>query len=140
MVVPNLKVDVSNYLTEILLTKKKRKMPPVAFWTKEYKVGYEKLTEEYVLELTQIKKLLKVFSPIVLVNFFKTQKYMTLRFLKLDEQQRLIYDLFKEQVKYLATLDIPKTELEKVDNKLEYIERKVVASNAAKNNRINKGL
>lgn len=115
-------------------------MPPVAFWTKEFKDGYEQLVNEYVLELTQVKKLLKVFSPVVLVEYFKTQKYMTLRFLKLDEQKALIYDLFKEQIKYLATLSIPKQELEKVHDKPEYIQRKVIATEAAKNSRINKGL
>ena len=134
--VPNLMVDVSNYLTEILLSKKKRKMPPVAFWTKEYKGQYDALVREYILELTQIKKLLKVFSPCVLVEYFRGKEYKTVRFLKLEEQKALVYDLFKAQLNYLSSLSISKKELEKVDDKLEYIEKKV----AAKSTRIGKGL
>ena len=142
LLVPNLNVDIANYLTEILLVRSKKDLPKgIEFWRKEFATQYKDAAERYICELTQIKKLLKVFSPIVVVDYFKaTPKLWTVRFLKKEESKDLIYNLFVNQYKYIQSLkDLKKTELEFVDDKLIVIEQAEVKSFKRKN-KISKGL
>lgn len=141
MIVPGLKVDASNYITEIFILRqakaRKANVPPIPFWQKQYSEGYEKLTESYVYELTQVKKMLKVFCPEVLVRYFQGSKWPSLRYLTKENLAIVVTDLFKAQIKYIGTIEeIKKSDLERQVNKVEYIE--IVRAKA--NNAIGKGL
>ena len=139
LLVPNLKVSVANYITEFIISvkHKNKSLPKVEYWQKKYEESFKELQTEYIAELTQVKKLLKVFSPDVLIKYFKSNKMWTLRYLKKEQSKELIYNLFIAQYQYIQDLkDIKKSELEIVDNKIEYIEQSLKKSN----NAISKGL
>jgi hypothetical protein len=124
----DLDIDVSNYITEIIISRYwefKNKIPPVPFWQKEYKDNYKKLTDSYVYELTQVKKLLKVFSPAVVLYYIKNNNITTLRYAKLEDTKEIIFGLFKNQLIFINQIkEISKNELEKENDKIEYIENK----------------
>lgn len=141
IIVPELEVDVANYITEIILKRKFKykpdKLPKVEFWRKQYKDEFKDISNLYIAELTMVKKLLKVFSPDVVLNTFKENNLFTLRFLTKEESASLIFGLFKSQIEYLDTLsNLKKTELEMVDDKIMFIEQKT----QMKKNAIAKGL
>jgi hypothetical protein len=127
--VPELDVDISNYLTEILISRnwkyKGNKVPPLAFWTKEHKDNYKELVTDYVYELTQVKKILKVFSPGVVLSYLKNNEISSLRYIKKEDFKDMLFGLFKDQLSFLNTLEeISKTEIENEQDKIEYIARK----------------
>lgn len=136
---PNLKVDIANYITEIIIDKlllnKKVERPNFAFWKKEYNDKLPELTETYVYELTQVKKLLKVFCGKVLIDKFKDGTIHTLRYMTKEDSKDLIFELFKNQITYISSLDISKKELERVVDKVNYIE-----SRPTGNKKLAKGL
>lgn len=116
--VPNLKVDVANYITEIILSRQGQ-LPGVPFWTKDHKDKYKDLCTKYVAELTQVKKLLKVFSPTVVAKYVKENKVWSLRMVKKERVPYIIFDLFSAQLAYINTLDnIDKAKLELLDDKV----------------------
>lgn len=141
LIVPNLNVDIANYLCEIVLTRKFKykpdRLPKVEFWRSQYKNDFKELQNLYIAELTQIKKLLKVFSSEVILKFFKENDYYTIRFLTKDQSKELIFGLFIKQYEFIQSLkDIKKTEIELVPDKVQYIEQ----ARTKKSNLISKGL
>lgn len=131
LAVPTIFVDVSNFLTEILVERKRGALPNVEFWQKQYADTYKDLTDLYIMELTQVKKLLKVFSPVVLVEYIQKSKLSTLRYLTKEQAKDVIYDLFAKQVKYIQSIkEIKKTEIEFIDDKLEFVQTKLRNNNA----------
>lgn len=138
--VPGLKVDVPNYITEIILSRQAR-LPGVAFWTKDNKDNYKELCVKYVAELTQVKKLLKVFSPTVVAKYVKDNQVWSLRYVKKERLPYIILDLFKAQIEYIASLEnIDRAKLEQLDDKVGSIEMTVTAQLPQTRNKAAKGL
>lgn len=112
LIVPNLVIDLGNYLTEILIInqckKFKKQVPSVPFWKKEYS-GLNKdlffISKNYGLELSAIKDYLLIFAPSVLIAEFHNSNLHTVRFLKKEERKELLYKLFNRQVKYIRSLE-----------------------------------
>lgn len=126
---PDIMVDVSNFITETIIVSylqfKKKPMPNSPFWRKEISDNDPWLTElrnKYSLELTAVKDLLVVFSPMVVSACLKRRKLGTLKFLKADVKQQIVSELFKDQVKYVRSLEgINKKILEQTDDKLPFL-------------------
>lgn len=76
--------------------------PMCPFWRKESQTTPElkKLAEQFRLELTYVKNLLKVFRPVVLIKYIKDRGIITIRYLTLDKQKAMVYNLYLEQVEY----------------------------------------
>lgn len=109
--VTGLKIKTSAYITElIILNEIEWKMkkgilaskPMCPFWRKESQTTPElkKLAEQFKLELTYVKNLLKVFRPVVLIKYIKDRGIITIRYLTLDKQKAMVYNLYLEQVEY----------------------------------------
>lgn len=109
--VTGLKIKTSAYITElIILNEIEWKMkkgilaskPMCPFWRKESQTTPElkKLAEQFRLELTYVKNLLKVFRPVVLIKYIKDRGIITIRYLTLDKQKAMVYNLYLEQVEY----------------------------------------
>lgn len=140
LIVPDLSVDIANYLTEIIVTNNaarfKKNLPKYEYWRKEYKDSHKEITNQYIAELTQIKKLLKVFSAPVLIKYFKESKIISFRFVKKEQMPLIIFDLFKAQIEYISSIKISNSDLQEATNKVEYIE----AKSMPQRNLLSKGL
>jgi hypothetical protein len=107
---PSEQVDAANYITELLMQKyakaKKIGVPNYPFWRKEYQERnnsevIQDLADRYGKEIISVTRLLKVFSPVVLVDYITTSWPYTLFYLKKVQQQEVIFELYKKQVKRL---------------------------------------
>lgn len=141
LIVPTLRVNVANYITEIVFTRRalktKKIVPKVEFWRKEYRGDFKDLTNDYIAELTQVKKLLKIFAPQVLIDELKENDWFSFRYLTKEQSKDLIFQLFVRHIKYLDQLkNIKKTELEVLDDKIQYIDQASIKTN----NKLSKGL
>ncbi len=130
LIVPGLMVDTPNYITEIIIKRryeKRRKAPPkFAYWRAEYGDDTKEERNEYIAELTQIKKLLNVFSPAVVISYItNTPSIWSYRYLKKEQLNEVITNLFKLQLQYITELRIKKSEIQVVADKQEYIQNKI---------------
>lgn len=125
LIVPDLEVDLGNYLTELLIInqckKFKKPIPTTPFWKKEY-AGLHKdllfISKNYGLELSAIKDYLLIFAPSVLIAGFQKKNLHTIRFLKKEERKELMYELCLQQVKYIRSLENFDTQrFEAINNK-----------------------
>jgi hypothetical protein len=109
--VSGLTVKTSAYITELIIINKinweiskgiKASKPICPFWRKAHQTTPElqKLAETFKLELTYIKNLLHVFSPKVIAEYVKKRGIITIRFLPIEKQKSLIYNLYLEQVEW----------------------------------------
>lgn len=143
VIIPNKKVDIVNYITEIIFqrryTKLRRSIPKVEFWRKEFAESdlYREMAKDYVAELTQVRKILKVFSPEVVLTYVKNNDLWSLRYITKDKLPGVICDLFVAQIKYLQDLGIKAAEIERLTNKVEYVEGQAARK---RNNIIAKGV
>lgn len=106
--VTGLTVDITNYLTEILiknwLVRWNKPIPQSPFWRKEItdkSPNLKDLGKRYTIEVSEIKNLLKVFNEVALIDFFKTYKPTTIKYLKLPERHKFTYELYAHQLKLL---------------------------------------
>jgi hypothetical protein len=72
------------------------------------------LSEEYGLEISYVKNLLKVFSSKNVLSYVKDRGIVTFRFLPLDKQKTVIYNLYQSELsssneeQEKKVVDIPK--------------------------------
>ena len=142
-IIPDKKINIANYITEIIFrrryTKLRKEVPKVEFWRKEFASSdlYSEMAKDYVAELTQVRKILKVFSPHVVLKYVQSTDLWSLRYLTNDRLPQVISELFIAQLKYIKDLDIKAAEIEKLTTKVEYIEKQVIKRN---NNILSKGV
>jgi hypothetical protein len=101
--VPDHKIDLANFLTEILvlnyLKQFKKNIPTVPFWRKEYSESFADLSKRYYIELIGVKDLLKVFYPETIAEVFTQKKCFAFSYLKMENRYPILYELYKCQVK-----------------------------------------
>lgn len=109
--VPQLKVPVDNYITELIvqnrvnwLIQKGRlqSKPLCAFWQKDIldkHPEFNELANVYKLEIAYVKNLLKSFLPKAIIVVLQKHKVFSLTFAKLPDQQKIIYSIWKEDIK-----------------------------------------
>jgi len=110
--VTDLEIDIANFLTEVLFVQffksSNRPLPTGAFWKKEYtdvNPSFKWLSEKYNLEIQEVRKLLKVFSPSVISAAITKHKVTTLVYMKKEERKEMIYQLYLDQLKLVKQLD-----------------------------------
>jgi hypothetical protein len=124
--VPKLKVPISAHITEIIIDNKIKwraksgaeiTRPLVPFWRKSVckeNPALKQLSEEYGLEISYVKNLLKVFSSKNVLSYVKDRGIVTFRFLPLDKQKTVIYNLYQSELsssneeQEKKVVDIPK--------------------------------
>lgn len=109
--VTGLQIDTGNLISETLiknyLSQRRLPIPTCAFWQSEiYRANpaLKALADRYILELGQVRKLLKVFSPQVILYEINARGWLTLIYMNKEERKEFIYALFLEQVKLAKTL------------------------------------
>jgi hypothetical protein len=120
--VPETTIDLPNFLTEILiknyLAMIKKQPPNCPFWRKEVCQNDEflmELSKRYVIELTNMKNLLKCFNADVIAKYYTDSKRTGFKMLKKENQMDVLYQLFllqskeKEKIQYDFS-DAPKLE------------------------------
>lgn len=119
---PHLDVGEAEYITELIILNKinyqKSEKPKCAFWRKDLSDNYDKfkhLAKSFTLEISYVKNLLKYFHPAVIISHVKTSKLGTFRYLKLPNQQRLIYELYQADLKYKKEMKETQKNKKKVD-------------------------
>lgn len=143
ILIPGKKVDISNYVTEIIFQRRynklRRDIPKVEFWRKEYEAeaSFKELRNDYIAELTQVKKLLKVFCPEVVAKYAKEADLWSLRYIKKGELPAIITELFRRQLEHITALRIKASEVERAVDKVEYIQNQTVKRT---NNILSKGI
>ena len=120
--VPKLKIPVSAFITEAIIENKIKwraksgaeiAKPLVPFWRKSVvkeNPGLKQLSEEYCLEISYVQNLLKVFSAQNILSYVKDRGIVTFRFLPLDKQKTVIYNLYQNEIE----LSKEKEEVKKV--------------------------
>lgn len=143
--VPDLDIDVGNFITEMIVRNKllnwKKPLPTFPFWQNTYQGDPKNkaLTKDYYLELTEVRNLLKVFSANVLIECFKELKLHTLRYLKKENKMEVIYNLYGRQLKIMKELKEDKALVEVSEDKTIFFEQKAseVARPMASRNKVN---
>lgn len=104
--VPEIKIDISNYITELLIKNyvefTRVPMPTSPFWRKEIAKNSKELTElskRYVIELGGVKQLLKIFKPEAIIKAIANNKQFSYKLLKKHNQAKFIYDVFHQAIK-----------------------------------------
>lgn len=105
---PSIETDIYNYITEFLIKQRlelsKKNLPKCPFWRKEYQTNdYLKwLGETYQSELTEVKKICKVFDVRPIIETIKSTKIFSLRYAKLEQRKSFIYALYLSQSKHMS--------------------------------------
>ena len=60
---------------------------------------FKQLQKDYVLEISYVKNLLKCFSPKTIVSYVKDRGLITMRYLPLDKQKTMVYNIFNLELK-----------------------------------------
>jgi len=111
MFVPQLMVGISSHITELIINNKIEwhskksgsSKPKCAFWKKDVANEYpefKQLQKDYIVEISYVKNLLKCFSAKTIISYIKDRGIITLRYLPLDKQKTVIYNLFNLELKY----------------------------------------
>ncbi len=124
---PDLKVDLSNYITELLICNylkwQKQPIPNSPFWRKGITVNSEHLKElgkRYGVELSAVKDLLEVFTGSTIIKYFRENNTVGIKFVKKETQQRIIYELFKLELKFKKENKCIKDRVTIVDSALPF--------------------
>jgi hypothetical protein len=108
--VPKLKIPIEAYITELILENKiafkikkgeKISKPLVPFWRKDVLLANPELKElakDFSLEITYVKRLLKVFSVETVISYVKDKGIITLIYLPLEKQKSLLYNIFQNEI------------------------------------------
>lgn len=113
--VSGLEITTAAFITEMIITNKiqweiskgkKISKPMCAFWRKDNQTtpDLKLLAQSFMLELTYIQNLIKIFSLSVIMKYVKERGIITIRFLPLDKQKTLIYNLYSLQLEYEKAL------------------------------------
>jgi hypothetical protein len=141
--VSGLKIKTSAYITELIILNKinweisrgiKVSKPICPFWRKAHQTtpDLQKLSDTFKLELTYVKNLLHVFSPKVLAEYIKKRGIITIRFLPLEKQKALVFNLYSEEVEWQKEKAIKK------QNKID--ETSLIVDVGERKPRIKKGI
>jgi len=132
---PKKKIDISSHVTELILSNKidwkSRKKgidtkPRCDFWSKDKadsNPDFKQLQKDFALEVTYVKNLLKIFSPITVLQYVKTRGIITFRYLTLDKQKTVIYNLFQEDVKRIKVVNKSKNTKKNTNLELNFSSR-----------------
>lgn len=105
------KIDVASHITELILNNKIEwvnkkngvdSKPRCDFWTNdkaESNSEFKQLQKDFRLEVTYVKNLLKIFTPVTVLKYVRDRGIITLRYLTLDKQKTVIYNLYQEELK-----------------------------------------
>lgn len=122
--VKDLKVDVYNFITEVLINNylefARIQKPRCAFWQKEYQSNdlLKFLGKKYQIELIHIKRLTKKYTPKVIMTCFKQNKIGSYGFLK--QEKRVLIDKRLEETEREINKPIAKApELSSVETSIE---------------------
>lgn len=103
--VPEHKIDIANYLTEILIKNflewQKIPKPNCPFWRKEVSSNnpaLKKLANKYIAELTEIKRLLHVFDASILAEDFIKNKRIGIKIIKKEFREKILLSLLEQQI------------------------------------------
>jgi len=120
--VPETTIDLPNFLTEILiknyLVMIKKPLPNCPFWRKEISEKddfLQELAKRYVVELGNMKNLLKCFNPDVIAKYYTESRRTGFKLLKKENQMDILYQLYllqsreKTKIEY-DFADAPKLE------------------------------
>lgn len=104
--VPEIEIDLANYLTELLIgnfiNMKKWNRPACPFWRKEICENDDTLLElskRYSIELAAMKNLLKVFDGDIIAKCITENRKVGFKLLKKENQAIFLYELFNLQIK-----------------------------------------
>jgi hypothetical protein len=138
---PRKKIDISSHITEVLLSNKiewvnkkngQDNKPRCDFWSKEKADSnpeFKQLQKDFRLEVTYIKNLLKIFSSITVLKYVKDRGLITLRYLTLDKQKTVIYNMFQEEIKKIKEDKVSKKSKKTVDPELNFSKRESKPTN-----------
>tara|TARA_Y100000034_G_C6823243_1_gene370983 strand:- start:372 stop:836 length:465 start_codon:yes stop_codon:yes gene_type:complete len=109
--VPQLKVGISSHITELIINNKIEwhikksgsSKPKCAFWKKDVAnehPEFKQLQKDYTVEISYVKNLLKCFAAKTVISYIKDRGIITLRYLPLDKQKTVIYNLFNLELKH----------------------------------------
>jgi hypothetical protein len=108
--VPKLKIPIEALITETIIDNKIKwraksganiTRPLVPFWRKSICKDYpelKQLGEEYSLEISYVKNLLHIFDQSNVLEYVKERGIITFRFLPLDKQKTVVYNLFQREL------------------------------------------
>ena len=109
--VPEVQIDVANYLTEIMIKNyldwQKMQYPKCPFWREEYvreNPSLARLAERYMLELTSMQQMLMVFSPDVIAEWLTSTKSAGFQLFKPGMKDRALWELYSRQIKLVKSL------------------------------------
>lgn len=136
--VPKLKIPVEAYITELVIQNKlafkskkgsKVSKPLVPFWRKNIYSSNPELAElakDFSIEISYVKKLLKIFSVETVISYVKDRGIITFVYLPLDKQKTVIYNLFQNEIALISdkstkskTVEIPDAIIFKRESKEE---------------------
>jgi hypothetical protein len=112
--VPKLKIPIEALITETIIDNKIKwrakagaeiTRPLVPFWRKSITKDYpelKQLSQDYALEISYVQNLLKIFSHSTVLEYVKDRGIITLRFLPLDKQKTVIYNLYQKELDKLS--------------------------------------
>ena len=132
---PKKKICIAGHITELIInnkidwTSKKQgvdKKPRCDFWSNEKaekNPEFKQLQKDFALEVSYVKNLLKVFSAPVLVKYVKDRGIITFRYLTLDKQKAVMYNLFQDQIKHLKSVKEAAKKKKEPQKELEFKSR-----------------
>jgi len=132
---PKKKICIAGHITELIINNKidwvsKKqgvdKKPRCDFWSKEKaesNADFKQLQKDFSLEISYIKNLLKVFSAPVIVKYVKDRGIITFRYLTLDKQKTVMYNLFQEQIKHIKSVKESTKKKKEPQKELEFKSR-----------------
>ncbi len=133
---PKKKIDIASHITELVLNNKiewknkkqgRDSRPRCDFWKKEKadsNSDFKQLQNDFRLEVTYIKNLLKVFSSVTVLQYVKDRGIITFRYLPLDKQKTVMYNLFQSEVKKIKEDNKAKSNRKTPQLNLNYSSRK----------------
>lgn len=112
--VPKLKIPIEALITETIIDNKIKwrakagaeiTRPLVPFWRKSITKDHpelKQLSQDYALEISYVKNLLKIFSDSTVLEYVKSRGIITFRFLPIDKQKTVIYNLYQSELDRLS--------------------------------------
>jgi len=138
---PKKKIDISSHITEIVLNNKIEwvnkkngldNKPRCDFWSKDKADSnpeFKQLQKDFRLEVTYIKNLLKIFSSVTVLKYVKSRGIITFRYLTLDKQKTVIYNMFQEEIKKIKEEKANKKNKKTLNPELNFSKRESKTTN-----------
>ena len=124
--VSDLDIAIDSYITESILINKiawlskkdqTKSKPTCAFWKQNVCKNDPwllQLKTWYINELTYVKNLLKTFSAKVIISYIQERGIITFRYLDLDKQKTVIYNLWKKECEHQKTLRLQESKVSQI--------------------------